>query len=250
MTIIVSNAPTAASPSYFAALYSGNSASGFANFRLTAKDNGAGTYVLGARITGQAGDPYTFGTAGLQYGTQNRVIVEADSDGTLMQVFVDPSSPDLPDQTPYLVHYIGSGSPPVQSGSFVFSQFNSASAPIVGFTIGKIVVIDNFATAFNDLADAPAPLALFDRSLVNSVIDAQPFQITSILPTNDDVLITWLTTGGTTNAIQAAPNATGIYTDISPDILILGNGSSVTSYLDSGALTNTSSRFYRIRRSP
>ncbi|HXI72712.1 MAG TPA: hypothetical protein VNN22_20425 [Verrucomicrobiae bacterium] len=250
MTLIVNNAPTGASPSYFAALYSGNNAGGFANFRLTAKDNGAGTFVLGARITGQAGDPYTFGSIGLQYGTQHRVIVEADSAGSVMKIFVDPPSPDLPDQTPYLVHYIGSGTPPAQSGSFVFSQFNSASAPVVGFTVGKIVVIDNFATVFNDLADAPAPLVLFDRSLANTVIDVQPFQITSILPTNDDVLITWLTTGGTTNAIQAAPNAMGAYTDISPDILILGNGSSTTSYLDSGTLTNTSSRFYRIRRVP
>src|SRR5689334_2031711 len=45
------------SPSYFAALYNGASGTGFANERLTAKDNSAnipGTYLLGARITGQA----------------------------------------------------------------------------------------------------------------------------------------------------------------------------------------------------
>ena len=114
--------------SYFAALYANNNAGGFANFRLTAKDNGGGTFVLGARITGQAGDPYTFGTIGLKYGTQYRVIVEADSGGNTMEIFVDPTSPDLPDQTAYLTHNVNGGTPPTQSGSFAFSQFNSAGA--------------------------------------------------------------------------------------------------------------------------
>jgi hypothetical protein len=149
-----------------------------------------------------------------------------------------------------LLHYIGSGSPPVQSGSFVFSQFNSASAPVVGFAVGKIVLIDNFATVFNDLANPASPSTSAGGLPANSGIAPMPLQITSIIPTNDDVLITWLTTGGTTNAVQAAPSALGTYTDISPDILITGNGSAETNYLDNGALTNMTSRFYRIRQVP
>jgi hypothetical protein len=68
------------SPSYFAAVYNGAGASGFANERLTAQDNSAnvpGTYLLGARITGQGTDPFTYSTA-LNYGTLYNVVVEAD----------------------------------------------------------------------------------------------------------------------------------------------------------------------------
>src|SRR5437867_6158875 len=40
---IFSNAPVSGAPSYFAALYTSNNAAGFANYRLSATDNGAGT---------------------------------------------------------------------------------------------------------------------------------------------------------------------------------------------------------------
>src|SRR5439155_4635163 len=124
---------------------------GFANYRLSARDNGGGTCVLAARITGQIGDPYTFGTTGLGYGAQHRVIVEADSGGTVMKVFVDPSSANLAAQTVYVSNLIGTGTAPVQVGSFAFSQFVNGTTPNVGAFISKVVVSDNFATAYNDL---------------------------------------------------------------------------------------------------
>src|SRR5262245_40524218 len=66
------------SPSYFAAVYNATNAGGFANERLTAIDNSANvpnTYFLGGRITGQAADPFTFGTTPLTYGTPYKVVV-------------------------------------------------------------------------------------------------------------------------------------------------------------------------------
>ena len=160
-TLTVSNAPISSAPSYFAALWTSNNATGFANYRLSARDNGSGTCVLGARVTGQSTDPYTFGTTSLTYATQHRVIVEADSGGTVMEIYIDPTSSNLADQTAYLTHTIGSGaSPPTQVGSLNISQFASGTVPNAGISIGRVVVSDNFATVYNDLTDQP-PVASF-----------------------------------------------------------------------------------------
>jgi hypothetical protein len=72
-----------------------------------------------------------------------------------------------------------------------------------------------------------------------------------------DVVITWTTAGGRTNAVQATGgDANGGYTsnfvDIttSPHVIIPGNGDVTTSYADQGSATNGPSRFYRVRLVP
>jgi PEP-CTERM motif len=162
----ISNAPvvpgTFASSSYFAAMYTSQNAGGFANYRLTAIDNGAGTYVLGVRITGQAGDPFTFGTTGLAYNTSHVIIGELQPNalgGILFNLYVDPTSPNLASQTPYVVNTIGTGTPPISIGSFVFSQFASATVGNVGGAFDQTVVTDNFAGAYN-LLQVPEPTSL------------------------------------------------------------------------------------------
>ena len=78
-------------------------------------------------------------------------------------------------------------------------------------------------------------------------------QITSITTQGSDILITWATTGGTTNAVQATPGNPGYNTnfvDISAPLLILGSGDTSTNYLDAGAATNSPAKFYRIRLVP
>jgi O-glycosyl hydrolase len=79
-------------------------------------------------------------------------------------------------------------------------------------------------------------------------------QITSIRTQGSDILITWATTGGTTNAVQATPGTPGYNTnfvDISvPPLLILGSGDTSTNYADSGAATNSPVKFYRVRLVP
>lgn len=144
------------SPSYFAAVYNATTAGGFANERLTAKDNSAnipGTYLLGARITGQAQDPFTFG-APLNYGTPYNVVVEADMVAPIaandtLEIFVNGAN--------YLNHTIGAGAAdPTGMGSFVISQFASATVGNVGATIGAVRMADNYAEA----AGVPEPSTL------------------------------------------------------------------------------------------
>jgi hypothetical protein len=61
-----------------------------------------------------------------------------------------------------------------------------------------------------------------------------------------DVVISWQAGGGRTNVVQAAPSLLGVYFNISPNIVIPDAGDVVTNYLDSGAATNSMSRFYRV----
>ena len=158
LDLTVQSAPTLGSggitsPSYFAALYNGAGGTGFANERLTAQDNSAnvsGTYLLGARVTGQAADPFTYGTTPLSYGTLYNVVVEADmvagSGNDTLEIFVNG--------TPYLTHPMGAlASDPAGIGSFVLSQFASATVGNVGATIGAVRMADNY----NEAAGVPEP---------------------------------------------------------------------------------------------
>ncbi len=61
-----------------------------------------------------------------------------------------------------------------------------------------------------------------------------------------DVLITWRAGGGRTNVFQSARSVLGVYFNISPNIVIPDVGDVVTNYLDNGAATNTTCRFYRV----
>ena len=72
-----------------------------------------------------------------------------------------------------------------------------------------------------------------------------------------DVMLTWTTAGGYTNAVQATGgDVNGGYTtnsiDIttSPHIIIPGSGDATNDYVDEGGATNVPSRFYRIRLVP
>jgi hypothetical protein len=86
--------------------------------------------------------------------------------------------------------------------------------------------------------------------------NASTFLVTSIIPTNStDILLTWATTGGTTNVVQVNPgDVNGSYTtnfaDLSAFIIIPGSGNASTNYLDAGGATNLPSRYYRIRLQP
>ncbi len=78
-------------------------------------------------------------------------------------------------------------------------------------------------------------------------------QITSITTVGNDIHITWLTTGGETNAVQATVGTPGYNTnfvDISGPLLILGSGDTSTNYVDVGAATNSPAKFYRVRLVP
>ncbi len=75
-------------------------------------------------------------------------------------------------------------------------------------------------------------------------------RITSIVVTGSDVSLTWSTAGGHTNIVQAAPNLSSGYSNISLNIILPGSGDISTNYLDPGAATNGLTRFYRIKLVP
>jgi hypothetical protein len=80
------------------------------------------------------------------------------------------------------------------------------------------------------------------------------FNVTSITPQGNDILITWQTVGGETNVVQVATGSSGSYTsnftDLSPIIIPKGGDFTTTNYLDVGGATNAPNRYYRVRLVP
>jgi len=83
-----------------------------------------------------------------------------------------------------------------------------------------------------------------------------PFQITSIVRSNNNIVLTWTTTGGTTNQVQVTNGgSSGIYStngfaNLGAQILIGGSGVTTTNYTDVGGATNLPARYYRVRLVP
>lgn len=73
------------------------------------------------------------------------------------------------------------------------------------------------------------------------------FRIASITQQTNDLLITWTMGADRTNVLQEAAS---LGTDSFTDIATIQTASSVTNYLDVGAATNGSPRFYRVRLGP
>jgi len=75
-------------------------------------------------------------------------------------------------------------------------------------------------------------------------------RIYSLTTDDTDVVVRWQTVGGRTNVVQAASSLTGVYTDLSPPLIIPGNGDTLADYFDNGGGTNAPARFYRVRPEP
>jgi hypothetical protein len=159
LSLTVSSAAAISSPYYFAALFDGT----FQDTRFTAKDNGAGGYFLGARVNGQGGYPWAFGTTALSYNTVHKVIIEADmvsgNANDVVKIFVDPTSLDLSLQTPYATCVYGSGTvaDPAQFTGFILSQYATATNPNTGLSIGNLAVGDSFSETAGAIGVVPEP---------------------------------------------------------------------------------------------
>jgi hypothetical protein len=80
---------------------------------------------------------------------------------------------------------------------------------------------------------------------------ASSFHVTSVLRTNNDLFISWMTGIGRTNALQVGTGTGGSYDTNFADIFTVTNTvSTTTNYLDLGAATNTPARYYRVRLVP
>jgi nucleoside diphosphate kinase len=68
----------------------------------------------------------------------------------------------------------------------------------------------------------------------------------------DDIRVTWVAALGKTNALQAtAGDVDGSYSNNFADIYVVtSNVGTTTNYLDLGGVTNSPSRYYRVRLVP
>jgi T5SS/PEP-CTERM-associated repeat protein len=79
---------------------------------------------------------------------------------------------------------------------------------------------------------------------------ASCLQITSQTISNHSVNVNWKAVGGKSYVVQKSPSPSAGFTDLSPVITIPGTTETTTNYLDAGAATNWSGRYYRIRLEP
>ncbi len=81
------------------------------------------------------------------------------------------------------------------------------------------------------------------------------FCVTAISREGNDMRISWQTTGGLTNMVQATSGEPGgtyntNFVDLLPQLIINGIGPATTNYLDVGGATNFPARYYRVRLVP
>jgi hypothetical protein len=88
---------------------------------------------------------------------------------------------------------------------------------------------------------------------VTPAVATTDLRITSIERVGNNVALTWVTTGGKTNVVQATGGYNGSYdpngfVNISGNLAIVGSGSVTTNYIDSFGATNRPARYYRVRQ--
>jgi hypothetical protein len=163
----VINSSPFTSSSYFLALDNALDGSGFDNERVAAIDNSAnvpGTYLLQARVTGQAGSPFVTGSTPLLYGATYNFVMEASltsvGSDEAVKLFIDPTNGNLGEQTPYLISPIAGGTPLTGIGGVILSQFASASTGNSGLEIGSLRIADTFAEASALVVPEPSSFVL------------------------------------------------------------------------------------------
>jgi hypothetical protein len=78
---------------------------------------------------------------------------------------------------------------------------------------------------------------------------ASIFRVLSINTQGADLLATWQTAGGRTNVLQASLSLGDSFSNVSPNIVLPGNGDTTTNYRHSGG-ANVPARFYRVKLVP
>ena len=140
-----------------------------------------------------------------------------------------------------------------------------------GFTTNTYTLFTYLGTLVNNgLAVGSTPSTNFSYTIstgttgqVNLVVSPAPpspgiasFRFISIVRNTNDVVLTWLANGGTTNSVQATSVTgdgsynTNNFTTIFSPFFVPGSGLVTNTYTDLGGATNTPTRFYRIRLVP
>jgi len=121
-------------------------------------------------------------------------------------------------------------------------------------TLGSWLV-QYFGCTNNNAAAAPAadPDGDGQDNLTEFLAGTDPtknssaFRLLSATPDGNDMRICWMCGGGRTNVVQASASLTGGWMDVSPHLTLPDVGDVTTNYLDSGAITNASARYYRVQ---
>jgi hypothetical protein len=170
--------------------------------------------------------------------------------------------PVVSNQTAFLVvrgNYAPAGSP----STFLLYVNPTPGAPEPGTadaTVSFIIPTQN-GLAFNTFHGGAAS---YDEIRVGTnyadVTPAVPvvtnaFKITSVAIVGTNVVLTWKTTGGNTNVVEATNGSSGNYNtngfaSISGQMIIAGSGGVTTNYVDVGGAANQPERYYRIRQLP
>ncbi len=143
--VLLSVSSAGSNPSYFAALSTrpdGDTSGNFANARLVARSADGGGFQFGARVNGQGGYPFAFGTGVLNfdqaYALRAEINMVSGNENDFINLFVGP---DFENLTPYATAQYGSGTVSDPSfGGIILSQFGSGSVSEAGVTIQSISV--------------------------------------------------------------------------------------------------------------
>ena len=140
-TVINVTAPSVSNPSYFLALNTlttSTTSGNFQNARLTAQASGDG-YLFGARVNGQSGYPFAYGTTVLNidedYALRAEIHMVAGNANDFINLYVGP---DFDNLTFYATagYSTGTVSDPL-FGAILLSQFGSASVIEAGVSISS-----------------------------------------------------------------------------------------------------------------
>jgi hypothetical protein len=79
---------------------------------------------------------------------------------------------------------------------------------------------------------------------------ASLFRVVSVQQESNDVRLTWATVGGKSYRVQTNGNMFVPFADFGPLISVIGAGESTTNFVDSNAVPNAATRYYRVRLEP
>lgn len=110
----------------------------------------------------------------------------------------------------------------------------AASGTNENWSVGDFVGLDNDGNNVYDRLD-PA---------------CSPLRIVAIAQEGDNIRISWETTGGRTDVLQASEGVSGPYTDVGSPLSIPGSSAVTTNVVEVGGATNDPGRYYRIKLIP
>jgi ELWxxDGT repeat protein len=178
-------------------------------------------------------------------------------DGTNAQMVADlnPAGDSFPENLIVLsnVLYFTATTPDTGYELFKYDGTNITLAadinPGAGDSFPQFLTIFDGKLFFRAAGDGASDWELW--SYTPPAVQAPPnvtVQFNSVQLQGADVHLSWTTTGGSTNIVQAADFIAGPFSDLSPPIVSAGSGAATVDYTDPMAMDRSSVRFYRIKR--